>query len=334
MQAVHGGESSTGAQLDDLWLFNPISASWHEVLTSPTGPHPCARSSHCLAYASAGGGGSAHLAQDSPGRSSGNPSSVGSLVLFGGLGINGSIAAADAEEEPMPLNDLWVLSPASASYFGVGSEVKECSVAPAMGNSQALPVWSSVMLDGVGPSPRSLSALVTRRPPSLCFGVEDGTRGVRDHVDDVSREENWNETAELFLFGGYGLVELPSDGVEGSADEDSDEGESIIMAYIDDLWGLKLQVGRSTANIADADDREKKDHATEAGACGNGVGSVSVGWIDEQGMGFAGPSPVEGRIGHTLTCCGDKLILFGGYVGDGFDYGVHVAETPSLAALE
>ena len=69
-------------------------------------------------------------------------------------------------------------------------------------------VWSLVMLNGVGPSPRSLAAL-TPRP---CGN-------------------------DLFLFGGYGLVELPSpppcagDGVASDAEEDSGEEESadIIM---------------------------------------------------------------------------------------------------------
>lgn len=52
-------------------------------------------------------------------------------------------------------------------------------------------------------------------------------------------------------------------------------------------------------------------------------------------MGFPGESIVEGRNGHTLTWCGDKLVLFGGFVGDGFDSGVHVAEPPlSSVALD
>ena len=127
------------------------------------------------------------------------------------------------------------------------------------------PVWSLVLFDGVGPSPRSLAAL----SPRPCG-------------------------RDLFLFGGYGLVELPV-----TRDANNDGGD-IITAYIDDLWMLSLDGGVAP----------------------------SPEWVDEEGMGFAGESIVEGRNGHTLTWCGDKLVLFGGFVGDGFDASLHVAETP------
>lgn len=157
----------------------------------------------------------------------------------------------------------------------------------AVGEDEAIfsHVWSLMLLDGVGPSPRSFAAL-SPRP------------GSRD----------------LFLFGGYGLVELPAPSSDCGgvvADGDEEECGDIIMAYIDDLWRLTLGgggVGSSTTS--------------------NGVNASSTGWVDEEGMGFGGASIVEGRNGHTLTWCGDKLVLFGGFVGDGFDASVHVAEAP------
>lgn len=131
------------------------------------------------------------------------------------------------------------------------------------------------MLEGIGPSPRSLSAL-SPRPGDT----------------------------DLFLFGGYGLVELPGNSGDLSASEgdDESEGDDIVVAYIDDLWMLNLN---------------------------EGVPSKPQ-WVDEEGMGFAGESIVEGRNGHTLTWCGHKLVLFGGFVGDGFDASLHVAEPSSL----
>lgn len=150
------------------------------------------------------------------------------------------------------------------------------------------------MLNGVGPSPRSL-AVLTPRP---CGG-------------------------DLFLFGGYGLVELPSppcdsDGVASDAEDDSGEEESadIIMAYIDDLWRLDLAgAGNGSGS---------------SGGGGGGSSSIasSTRWVDEEEMGSVGCSIVEGRNGHTLTWCGDTLVLFGGFVGDGFDAGLHIARPP------
>lgn len=153
-------------------------------------------------------------------------------------------------------------------------------------------VWSLVMLNGVGPSPRSLAAL-TPRP---CGN-------------------------DLFLFGGYGLVELPSpppcagDGVASDAEEDSGEEESadIIMAYIDDLWRLDLARGGGGGSGSSG---------------GSSSSASSTRWVDEEEMGSVGCSIVEGRNGHTLTWCGDTLVLFGGFVGDGFDAGLHIAKPP------
>ncbi|CAM9398334.1 unnamed protein product [Ectocarpus sp. 12 AP-2014] len=280
--AVHGGESSSGALLGDVWFFHPTSATWKEeagdapptsaaAAAAAAGPSPCPRSSHCLTFAARSADGSATTSS----------SSAGTLVLFGGLGH-----ADGFEEETMPLNDLWVLHlTAAAVALGPGSgggasdgeegEVVRC-------------VWSSVMLDGVGPSPRSLAAIVA---PSQRHGNTGSNNG-----------------ADLFLFGGYGLVELSSGGmvVDEAEEEEEEEGGEIIMAYIDDLWRLSLE-----SDGADADGFSPSE------------------WVNETGMGFAGESIVEGRNGHTLTWCGEKLVLFGGFVGDGFDAGVHVAEPPS-----
>lgn len=212
------------------------------------------------------------------------------MVLFGGLGgandDDDDDAAGEEEEveETVPLNDLWVLSPvAGGEHRSVYSD----------GGA-----WSLVMLDGVGPSPRSLAALVPPRRP--CCDTDNGD-------------------ADLFLFGGYGMVEIPNSGGGGGGmmdgAEEDDETE-IIMAYIDDLWRLSLGTGgggNSAGGLA---------------AAAAGTTAAATKWADEADMGFPGESIVEGRNGHTLTWCGDKLVLFGGFVGDGFDAGVHVAQPP------
>lgn len=266
IQAVHGGESSSGSLLGDLWLFRPSNASWIEAQISPTGPCPSPRSSHCLAYAAPP---AEHSAEGC--------SASGSLVLFGGLGH--AVESGDDGEDTMPLNDLWVLSPSSAGRGNTAAslEIALAGVDGGVEDSCSRPTWALVLLDGVGPSPRSLATL----SPRPCG-------------------------SDLFLFGGYGLVELP-----GSGDAEEEGGGAIIVAYIDDLWRLGL--------------------GAIAGS-GSSNGGGDSGWVDEQGMGFAGESMVEGRNGHTLTWCGEgKLVLFGGFVGDGFDATVHVAEPQTSA---
>ncbi|CAM9987661.1 unnamed protein product, partial [Hapterophycus canaliculatus] len=212
------------------------------------------------------------------------------LVLFGGLGYAQN---EEEEEDTMPLNDLWVWSPGGGGGGGGGG----FATSHGTGGGEGLlswdggGAWSLVVLDGVGPSPRSLAAVVSapRRPdPSRGGGGGGG---------------NDNGVADLFLFGGYGLVELGGMVDDGGAKEEEEEGGEIIMAYIDDLWRLTLGGGTAT--------------------------TVPLRWANEAEMGFAGESIVEGRNGHTLTWCGDDLVLFGGFVGDGFDAGVHVAEPPS-----
>ncbi|CAM9704617.1 unnamed protein product [Scytosiphon promiscuus] len=302
--AVHGGESASGDLLDDLWFFHPASASWRkdgDVSPATAGPRPCPRSSHCLALAERSGDGSAD-------GSSG-------LVLFGGLGYaetqgGGVISDDEEEEDTMPLNDLWVWYPASGGGGGGGNGSPAAVAASSAafhgtGGGEGAPssgggVWSLVLLDGVGPSPRSLAAAVPApRRPNCGGGGNDSS------------------VADLFLFGGYGLVELGGTADDGGSEEEQeDEGGEIIMAYIDDLWRLTLGIGgTATANGTSSVD-------------GGGGAAVPLGWANEADMGFAGESIVEGRNGHTLTWCGDKLVLFGGFVGDGFDAGVHVAEPP------
>eukprot|EP00903_Cladosiphon_okamuranus_P015393 g14217.t1 len=283
--AVHGGESASGSLLDDLWFFHPASASWREggdqFLSPSAGPRPCRRSSHCLAFAQTRSmEGSAGI----PGR----------LVLFGGLGhadADGGGDRTDRQEvgeelETMPLNDLWVFTPSSgAGPHGQG---------PGSGGGG----WSLVMLDGVGPSPRSLAAVVSPRRP--CGGG--------------------SEDADLFLFGGYGLVEIPAGGGEvvddGAEQEEEEEGVEIIMAYIDDLWRLNFGRGEGGSSSLGADTANERNAALDPE------------WADEADMGFPGESIVEGRNGHTLTWCDDKLVLFGGFVGDGFDAGIHATSSP------
>eukprot|EP00752_Nemacystus_decipiens_P008661 g7733.t1 len=282
--AVHGGESGTGSLLDDLWFFHPATAAWREAgndissSRAAEGPRPCCRSSHCLAFA-----------QDCS--AEGSAGLPGSLVLFGGLGRadgggGGGGGVDDGEEqETMPLNDLWVFRPAASGSGGLD---------PACFGGD----WSLVMLDGVGPSPRSLAAIVSPKLPS---GADGGG----------------SDGADLFLFGGYGLVEIPTSS-GGMVGYDEGGEVEIIMAYIDDLW--RLSRGRDG------------DWGCSGGGGAHGAsqrGTSDVEWANEADMGFPGESIVEGRNGHTLTWCGDKLVLFGGFVGDGFDAGVHVAEPPS-----
>lgn len=297
-QAVHGGESASGDLLDDLWFFHPASASWKKDGDTSTsqaaaaGPRPCPRSSHCLAHAESSGEGSADGSS--------------SLVLFGGLGYTerdgGGVVEEEEEEDTMPLNDLWVWSPATTA--GTPAAAAAAAMSDDMGGAESIiwsgdgggggGVWSLVVLDGVGPSPRSLAAI-------------------------VSAPRRHNGVADLFLFGGYGLVELGrpvDDGAPEEQEEDDEEGGEIIMAYIDDLWRLTL--GSGGAGIASG-----------TASTGGVAPAVPLRWDNEAEMGFAGESIVEGRNGHTLTWCGEKLVLFGGFVGDGFDAGVHVAEPPS-----
>lgn len=54
-------------------------------------------------------------------------------------------------------------------------------------------------------------------------------------------------------------------------------------------------------------------------------------WHDESALGYSDPSPIEGRAGHTLLACDDKLLLYGGFVGDGYDGAVYSA---NLAAID
>ncbi|CAM9271202.1 unnamed protein product, partial [Phaeothamnion confervicola] len=63
--------------------------------------------------------------------------------------------------------------------------------------------------------------------------------------------------------------------------------------YLDDLWALDVAGGH---------------------------------WLDEAAMGFPGPTPLEGRGDHSLSVCGDRLVLLGGFVGDGFDGRAYVAD--------
>lgn len=228
------------------------------------------------------------------------------MVVFGGLAEEGDDDPGDDERESMPLNDLWVLSPASAEALRGGGGEDAGGI-----TEQDLPVWSLIMLDGVGPSPRSLAALGPRPAP---------------HGDDGCKSGG---TAELFLFGGYGLVELPAS-PEGDATGDLDpEDGDIIMAYIDDLWGLSLP-GKSSDEGSVVHDLDPKSRGETNDTA---VLRRTIGWVDEDGMGYSGTSPVEGRNGHSLVWCGEQLVLFGGFVGDGFVADVHVAETPPLAPL-
>lgn len=207
----------------------------------------------------------------------------------------------EEEEETMPLNDLWVMSPTTTTVPGGGGEGEE----ERENFLRVCGVWSLVMLDGIGPSPRSLAAFVS--------GSGDGG-GV--------------DGADLFLFGGYGFVELPRNGHSMTADgreEEEGEGGDIIMAYIDDLWRLSLGGIETCGDGSGLDD-------TLAAAAAAGSAAPAAEWTDEAGMGFPGESIVEGRNGHSLTWCGDKLVLFGGFVGDGFDAGVHVAGPPSSSS--
>ncbi|CAN0381140.1 unnamed protein product [Ectocarpus fasciculatus] len=289
--AVHGGETSSGSLLGDVWFFHPASATWKEAgdssptsaaaaaaATAVAGPSPCPRSSHCLAFAA--------RSADSSAIDTTSSSSAGTLVVFGGLG---HVDHDDGfEEETMPLNDLWVLH-LTAAAVGLGPGSGGGASDGEEGYSVLRCVWSSVLLDGVGPSPRSLAAIVA---PRQRYG----------NTNSGSNEDG----ADLFLFGGYGLVELSGSGMVVDGAEEEEEGGEIIMAYIDDLWRLSLGGGGDDADV-----------------------SAPTEWVNEAGMGFAGESIVEGRNGHTLTWCGEKLVLFGGFVGDGFDAGVHVAEPPS-----
>lgn len=257
------------------------------------------------------------------------------MVLFGGLGRvdnnNSDIGEGydDEEEEEegeetMPLNDLWVMSPMTTVVAGGGGGGDNEDGGG--GFSRVCGVWSLVMLDGVGPSPRSLAAIVS----GSSSGGGDGG-GVN--------------SADLFLFGGYGFVELPrnsnsnnTNGSSGSSsmmadgheeEEDEEEGGDIIMAYIDDLWRLSWGVGGVNSNGSGSG---IDGTLTAPAVAASGGSTPAAEWTDEAGMGFPGESIVEGRNGHSLTWCGDKLVLFGGFVGDGFDAGVHVARPPSSSS--
>ena len=91
---------------------------------------------------------------------------MGSLVVFWGLGEDDEEESEESEEpgeghEMVPLNDLWVLSPVSPRESLDGGGVEGAS----------RPVWSLVVLDGVGPSSCSLAALI----PRLCGGDGEGS---------------------------------------------------------------------------------------------------------------------------------------------------------------
>jgi hypothetical protein len=74
------------------------------------------------------------------------------------------------------------------------------------------------------------------------------------------------------------------------------------MVYLDDLWALDI-----TAKT----------------------------WCDEISMGYSDESPLEGRSGHTLSVTASdrsKLILYGGFVADGYDGSVYNADIATLTA--
>jgi hypothetical protein len=81
-----------------------------------------------------------------------------------------------------------------------------------------------------------------------------------------------------------------------------DDDTVITMAYLDDLWALDI-----TAKT----------------------------WSDETSMGYSDESPLEGRSGHTLSTTvsdSSKLILYGGFVADGYDGSVYSADIATLTA--
>ena len=55
-------------------------------------------------------------------------------------------------------------------------------------------------------------------------------------------------------------------------------------------------------------------------------------WFDEYSLGFTDESPIEGRRGHSLTVCNSTLLLYGGFVGDGYDGAVYGADIQRLEA--
>ncbi|CAN0055074.1 unnamed protein product, partial [Discosporangium mesarthrocarpum] len=215
---------------------------------------------------------------------------TGALVVFGGQGHYGGIGTG---LDPVPLNDLWVFSPTSTALRTM----------PGNSGSLSLWRWSFISLDGIGPSPRSLGALTAagRRGGG-------GTHGAGAPISG----------ADLYLFGGYGLAEGHSAGTEAGTDLEEEQEGQIVLAYLDDLWALDLDLGGNAA--------EKR-----VGMPAGGSGGRYLGWVDERGMGYEGESPVEGRNGHSLVVCGGRgnpgrLVLFGGFVGDGFDARVYVTE--------
>ncbi|CAM9178585.1 unnamed protein product, partial [Choristocarpus tenellus] len=278
---VHGGEIAAGDLLGDFWTFDTSSLTWSKRLLNPTGPGPCPRSSHCLTFVA-----------------SSTSMGEGTLAIFGGMGNLGG----NMESDPVPLNDLWVCTNATRSGTGVGLGERSWN-------------WSLVLLEGIGPSPRSLAALVAAMPSDLS-DVEEAHSG-----DDQIITE-----ADLFVFGGYGLVELPPpDETRDSLQSNTDiieDGGRIITAYLDDLWTLDL--GRCHSGLDVVDSGRVGEEGVE-----DSRGRFR-GWVDEAGMGFEGESPVEGRNGHSLVVCGRgrQLILFGGFVGDGFDSRVYSADLP------
>lgn len=259
---IHGGEDEN--LLGDLWFYNlNTSHSTVDIHTdacsnesinawSPVhigeGTSPCPRSHHVF------------------GRGEG----TNVFMVFGGLTTQAHAAAVDLNEEEstedmnedaeslVPLNDLWILTPVDA----------HTNVHTHTGAHTHTWTWSMLLLDGIGPSPRSQT--------SACSITCKFTEG---------------EAGDLFfLFGGHGLVELPQD-------EDEEE-PNIITAYIDDLWVLDLKNER---------------------------------WLDESMLGFEGESPIEGRSGHSLSaCCDTQLVLYGGFVGDGYDTKVYTADLSDL----
>ncbi|KAG5190784.1 hypothetical protein JKP88DRAFT_266775 [Tribonema minus] len=199
---LHGGED--GDLLSDAWWFD-ISAQQWSRLAAAAAPQPCARANHALTYSPPcdsfvlfGGLTTAALAE-SMSRESALDAEAGAPSMLQRSAMAEALQPiqedADAEPDMAPLNDLWVLSRV---------EVDDASVPGQW-------LWSMVLMDDIGPSPRSDTAMAA---------LLDG-EGL------------------IFLFGGHGLVELP-----GSSDVGNEEEGVITMAYLDDLWALDLSARR------------------------------------------------------------------------------------------
>jgi hypothetical protein len=313
---MNGGDGD--GYLDDTWLYDSVANTWSQLQLTAGSPKPCARSQHAFTYCS----------------------SSSTLVLFGGMtsatlaaaaaaaGSGGSVAAADSvadddvmqvestatdnadtdDDSSAPLNDLWLCSK--------------------MNSDGDLWTWSLLLIDGIGPSPRCSFSMVAVSNASATSSATAAAASQQQH--DI-----------VFLFGGHGLVELPAPHatqVSAAAIYTDDtmyllmlncmyqcvrvqtliicayqtvpnlcllqsggEGDDtvITMAYLDDLWALDI-----TAKT----------------------------WCDERSMGYIDESKLEGRSGHTLSISDSKLILYGGFVADGYDGSVYSAEITTLTA--